>query len=139
MVHVVQGYGRVRRDDPNATRMPGWLVEGIADYIRWFLYEPQTKGAEITTRNLGRAKYDASYRITGNFLNWVTTKYDLNIVQKLNAAGRAGKYREDLWKEATGKTVQELGNEWKRLHEQRLEASEEKNPTPAEEEKAPPP
>jgi hypothetical protein len=120
MVHVVQSYGRVRRDNPEATRMPGWLVEGIPDYIRWFLYEPQTKGAEITTNNFARAKYDASYRITGNFLNWVTGKYDTNIVQKLNAAARASKYREELWKEYTGRTVQELGEEWKNFHQQRL-------------------
>jgi len=120
MVHVVQNYRRVPRDDPDATRMPGWLVEGIPDYIRWFLYEPQTKGAEITARNIGRAKYDASYRITGNFLNWVTHKYDTNIVLKLNTAARAGKYREELWKEYTGKTVQDLGTEWKTFHEQRL-------------------
>jgi len=139
LVHVVQSYGGGRRNDPNGTRMPGWLVEGIPDYIRWFLFEPQTKGAEITARNLARAKYDASYRITANFLNWVTTKHDSNIVQKLNGAGRAGKYREELWKEATGKTVQELGEEWKRLHEQRLAALEGKDPTPAEEKKAPPP
>jgi hypothetical protein len=129
MVHVVQSYGRVRRDDPNATRMPGWLVEGIPDYIRWFHYEPQTRGAEITARNLSRAKYDASYRISGNFLNWVATKYDTNIVVKLNAAGRAAKYREELWKEATGKTVQELGDEWKKFHEQRLAAAEEQKKT----------
>ena len=120
MVHVVQNYGGRRRDNPDATRMPGWLVEGIPDYIRWYLYEPQTKGAEITARNLARAKYDGSYRVTANFLNWVTTTYDANLVQKLNAAGRAGKYREELWKEATGKTVQELGDEWKHFHEQRL-------------------
>lgn len=136
MVHVVQSYGRTRRDDPNVTRMPGWLVEGIPDYIRWFLYEPQTKGAEITARNIGRAKYDASYRITGNFLNWVTTKYDTNIVLKLNTAARAGKYREELWKEYTGKTIQELGAEWKALHEQRL-ALPQKKDDPAEEPKKP--
>ncbi len=129
MVHVVQNYGRVRRDDPNATRMPGWLVEGIPDYIRWYLYEPQTKGAEITARNLSRAKYDGSYRISGNFLNWVATKYDTNIVVKLNAAGRAAKYREELWKEVTGKTVQELGDEWKKFHEQRLAAAAEQKKT----------
>jgi len=65
MVHVVQSYGRARRTNPQATRTPGWLVEGIPDYIRWFLYEPETKGAEITQRNLARAKYDASYRGEG--------------------------------------------------------------------------
>jgi hypothetical protein len=121
MVHVVQSYRR--GSDANAQRMPGWLVEGIPDYIRWFLYEPQTKGAEITERNLARASYDASYRITGNFLNWVTQQYDTNIVRKLNAAGRAGKYNADLWKEYTGKSLLELGGEWKKLHEQRLAAA----------------
>ena len=36
MVHVVQQYGRAR----GGNRNPGWLVEGLADYIRWLLYEP---------------------------------------------------------------------------------------------------
>ena len=121
LVHVVQAYGYGRRN-PNATRTPGWLVEGIPDYIRWFLYEPQTKGAEITRRNIERARYDASYRVTGNFLNWVTHSYDTNIVLKLNAAARQGKYSEDLWKASTGKTVQELGDEWKKGNELRLAA-----------------
>ena len=120
MVHIVQEYGRARRNNPDAARTPGWVVEGIADYIRWFLYEPESKGAEITQRNLSRARYDANYRITGNFLNWVVNKYDKALVQKLNAAARSGKYAEELWKDYTGKTVQELGEEWRKLHEVRL-------------------
>ena len=120
MVHLVQNYGAARRTNPSATRAPGWLVEGIADYIRWFLYEPETKGAEITERNLARAKYDASYRITGNFLNWVVQTYDQEIVRKLNAAAREGKYTEQLWKESTGKTLPDLGEEWKQANEARL-------------------
>ncbi|MCI0747554.1 MAG: DUF1080 domain-containing protein [Verrucomicrobia subdivision 3 bacterium] len=123
MVHVVQQYGRARRNSPNAARTPGWLVEGIADYIRWFLYEPESKGAEITARNLARAKHDASYRITGNFLNWVTQTYDNTIVARLNTAAREGKYAEDLWKDYTGKPLTELGEEWKRGHETRLAAA----------------
>jgi hypothetical protein len=122
MVHVVQSYGRARRTNPNATRTPGWLVEGIPDYIRWFLYEPQTKGAEITQRNLARARYDASYRVTGNFLNWVTQSYAKDLVQKLNVAAREGKYTEELWKEITGKSLQALGDEWKQANERRLAA-----------------
>ncbi|HXT42463.1 MAG TPA: basic secretory protein-like protein [Candidatus Angelobacter sp.] len=124
MVHVVQNYGRARRSNPNATRTPGWLVEGIADYIRWFLYEPETKGAEITERNLARTKYDASYRITGNFLNWVTQNHDHEIVRKLNAAAREGKYAEQLWKDWTGKTLQELGDDWKKTNEERISAAQ---------------
>lgn len=124
LVHIVQSYGGGRRNGPNGTRMPGWLVEGIPDYIRWFLYEPQTKGAEITARNLDRARHDASYRISANFLDWVATHHDPKLVLKLNAAGRAGAYREELWKDATGRTVEELGAEWRRFHEQRLRSPE---------------
>jgi hypothetical protein len=54
----------------------------------------------------------------------VTGKYDKEIVRKLNVAAREGKYREELWKEWTGKTVQELGDEWKKTHEERLAAKE---------------
>jgi hypothetical protein len=120
LVHVVQQYGLARRSDPNATRTPGWLVERIADYIRWFLYEPQTHGAEITEKNIARARYDSSYRISGNFLNWVTETYDRNIVRKLSAAARQGRYREDLWKEANGRILQELGEDWKRSLEKKI-------------------
>jgi hypothetical protein len=122
LVHVVQQYGRARRSDPNATRTPGWLVEGIADYIRWFLYEPETRGAEVTGRNIARARYDSSYRISGNFLNWVTETYDRDIVRKLNAAARRSRYNEELWKKATGRTLQELGDEWKQSLEKKIAA-----------------
>ena len=121
MVHVVQNYWRPRRDRTFAPT-PGWLTEGIPDYIRWFLFEPQSKGAEITKENLASAKYDGSYRVSGNFLDWVTRTYDKEIVRKLNAAAREGKYTEELWNELTGKTVKELGDEWKIFHEKRLSA-----------------
>ena len=64
-------------------------------------------------QNFSRVRYDQSYRQTANFLNWVTEKYDADIVAKLNAAARAGKYGDEIWKEKSGKTAQELGNEWK--------------------------
>lgn len=123
LVHVVQQYGNARRNNPDASPSPGWLVEGIADYVRWFLYEPQSHGADLVwmrpRKNL-RLRHDAGYRVTANFLNWVTEKYDKAIVQGLNAAMRQGKYREDLWKERTGRTLIELSTEWKRDVENRL-------------------
>ena len=70
-----------------------------------------------------RSKYDANYRITGNFLNWVTEKYAKDIVEKLNSAARAGNYNEDLWKNYTGRKVEELGAEWKEFHLNRLAAA----------------
>jgi hypothetical protein len=125
LVHVVQNYGIGRRTNPNPTRTPGWLVEGIADYIRWFLYEPETHGAEITSRNISQARYDGNYRISANFLNWATETYDKDIVQKLNAAAREASYNEDLWTKFTGHTVQELGDEWKASLEKKIAADAE--------------
>lgn len=120
MVHVVQQYGRARRTNANATRSPGWLVEGIADYLRWFKYEPQSRGAEISRRGLANASYDRSYRVTANFLNWASDKYDTNLVASLNAAAREGRYEEGLWEKRTGHKLQDLGDEWKKALEAKL-------------------
>jgi hypothetical protein len=90
---------------------PGWLVEGIADYYRFFKYEPGKLGIKL---NPERAKYDGSYRTTAAFLAFATEKYDPQIVRKLNAIMRGGKYKEDVWKEITGKTAEELGREWQK-------------------------
>jgi len=122
-VHVVQQYGNARRNSPIVTRSPGWLVEGIADYIHWFKYEPQSHGADLiwmrTRRNFS-PRYDGSYRVTANFLNWVTEKYDQDLVKQLNAAMRQGKYHEDLWKEHTGHSLHELADEGKAGLEEQL-------------------
>jgi hypothetical protein len=88
-------------------------VEGIADYVRWFLYEPESHGAEITGRRVARARYDASYRVSANFINWVSNTYDKELLKRLNTAAREGRYSEDLWKEWTGQALEELGAEWK--------------------------
>lgn len=113
LVHVIQQYGRAGRTNPEAKPTPGWLVEGIPDYIRWFLFEPQSRGAEISARNLDRARYDGSYRISANFLNYVVQNFDADLVRKLNAVLRAGTYTESLWKDFTGHTLEELGGKWK--------------------------
>jgi hypothetical protein len=111
-VHVVQQYGQ-----HGGNRTPGWLVEGIADYIRWFKFEPQSHGADIVwIRQRGKnfsPRYDGGYRDTANFLNWVSEKYDADIIRQLNAALREGKYDTGLWEKFTSKTIEELDAEWK--------------------------
>jgi hypothetical protein len=103
-VHVVQAY----RYGRGGNRNPGWLVEGIADYIRFFKYEPGKAGPVKADKH-----YDGSYRVTATFLNYVSEKYDKELVRKLNAAMRQGKYSEDHFKASTGKTLQELDDEWR--------------------------
>jgi hypothetical protein len=100
-VHVVQNY-RTRNN-------PGWLVEGIADYVRFFKYEP----GKLGRINPMRARYNGSYRVTAAFLAYVADKYDKELVRKLNQVMREGEYKEEAWKTLTGKTVQELDEEWR--------------------------
>jgi hypothetical protein len=106
LTHVVQAYGgRI----PRANRPPGWLVEGMADWVRWFNYEPVGKRPHP---NPNRATYHDSYRTTASFLDFVQNKYDKKLVMKLNAAARTGKYTVDLWKQYTGHTLDELNTQW---------------------------
>lgn len=107
LVHVVQQYGG-RRGEGN--RNPGWLVEGLADWIRWFNYEPEKLRPHP---NPEKAKYTDSYRTTGHFLDYVVRKYDKDLIRKLNEVMRQRKYSDELWKQWTGKTLEELGDEWK--------------------------
>lgn len=98
-VHCVQSY---------RTRGPGWLVEGIADYVRFFKYEPGKIG-----RIAKDPHYDGSYRTTAAFLNFAAEKYDKELVKKINKAMREGEYREEMWKALTKKTLKELDEEWR--------------------------
>jgi hypothetical protein len=128
MVHVVQQYGSGRRDDQPA---PGWLVEGIPDYIRFFKYEPQSHGADIVWLQ-GRKRidlnYDGMYRISANFLDYVVEHYDPDqkLIIKVNAACRQGSYTDDIWMELTGKTILELNDEWKTAVQKQLATQTEK-------------
>ena len=70
-----------------------------------------------------RLRYDAGYRVTANFLDWVIANYDPDLVKSLNAAMREGKYREDLWKERTDHSLHDLAAEWKHGVEEQLAPS----------------
>jgi hypothetical protein len=121
LVHVVQAYQGGDRRNVRRTRTPGWIVEGIPDYVRWFLYEPESRGAEINERKLAAARYDASYRVSANFLDWVAQQHGQEVLVKLNAAVREGRYESSLWKELTGSNEQELDTQWKAFHQKRLD------------------
>ena len=115
VVHVVQQY---HGGHGNGGRAPGWLTEGIPDYIRFFKYEPQSHGADnvwLQHRRSNNLKYDGMYRISANFLDYVIEHYDPNkvLLTKVNAACRQGKYSDALWQELTGKSLTDLNDEWK--------------------------
>jgi Peptidase of plants and bacteria len=96
LTHVVQAY------PPSKA---GWLVEGIADYVRFYKYEPQTKLGPLDTRT---ASYRDGYRTTARFLAWVERTHDRALVNKLNRALRRGEYRDALFRDYTGKSLDDL-------------------------------
>ena len=102
LTHLVQRYPR--------NRVPaGWLVEGIADYVRLGYFEPLIPRPRI---DFTKAKYTDAYKTTAGFLLWLEGKYGADLVPKLNAALRAGTYTDALFKEATGKEVAELWSDF---------------------------
>jgi hypothetical protein len=101
LCHVVQAYGR--------SRTPGWVTEGIADYVRWFVWEPANRRPRV---NPDRAKYTDSYQTTAAFFNWIVQTKDKTFINRLNAACRKNEYKEELFKDFAGKPVAELWAEF---------------------------
>ncbi len=102
-MHIVQGYPSY-----GDQQVPGWLVEGIADYARdhygmgnaaagWAL--PQKVGAGQTV--------ESGYRVTGAFLKWAEGGHP-GLVLALDKALRAGQYTPTLWQTHTGKALPAL-------------------------------
>lgn len=101
LVHVIQSYPSGR---------PGWLTEGIADYLRWAIYEG--KPQEWFRRPNEQRGYRQSYRVAAGFLLWLETEPAPGIVTKLNTAMMRGEYSPEMFKEATGKSLDELWMEY---------------------------
>jgi hypothetical protein len=92
LVHVLQRYPRNRANT-------GWLTEGIADYIRWWRYEPEGPRPRITENS----KMTDGYRVTAYFLAWAGKKYDLRLVPALDAALRKGEDPMPVFEKHFGK------------------------------------
>lgn len=97
LVHIVQGY---------RSPVPGWVTEGVADYVRFFVYEKN--GHETCRVRPEKARYTDSYRTTAAFFNWITQTYDQRFVEKLNICCRSGKYSDEFFQKTTEKTLDEL-------------------------------
>ena len=98
--HVIQAY---------STYNPVWLVEGIADYIRWVRFEPEHFTYQI---NPQKSTYHDSYGTTAAFLGWCELHYDSGLVTKLSHAVRFGTYDKALFKAYCGKDVDTLWTEF---------------------------
>ena len=100
MAHVLQAFSAYN---------PVWLVEGVADYIRWIKFEPQNYRARINPKT---ATYHDAYRTTATFLGWCELHYDSRLVTKLNQDVRFGTYTNAKFKQYCSKDVDTLWTEF---------------------------
>jgi hypothetical protein len=100
VMHIVQAY-------PNDSA-PGWLTEGIADYARYvFGVNNQAGNWKLPDYKAGQS-YTNSYRIMARFLVWLDQHGYPKLVNQLDAAARTRTYTPEIWKQKTGKTLDEL-------------------------------
>jgi hypothetical protein len=104
VMHIVQNYG--------GNHVPGWLTEGIADYVRNKYGINNTKSGWKLTEFKPTQNYTNAYRITARFLVWAEEKKNPKLVVTLDAAMREGKYTPDMWQQLTGKSVDDLWKEY---------------------------
>ena len=91
MVHVIQGY----------RNGPGWLVEGIADYVRYYIYEPNRQPGKPGPGN----NYTDGYGVTAYFLNYIVTRVRSDMIYWSNKDMREGTYADSIWPRLTGKDL----------------------------------
>ena len=101
LCHVVQDY--------NGARVPSWVTEGIADYVRWFKYEPKDHRPRV---NPDRANYTDSYQTTAAFFDWIVRKKYRLFVKRLNAAARDNEYSDDLFRKYAHQPLDKLWEEY---------------------------
>ena len=98
--HVVQAY--------SAAGLPGWAVEGLADYARLRFGQYDGRACWTVQRYQAGQNYTDAYGVTARFLLWLEDHVKPGITVSLNTAMRGGTYSAAFWTNQTGKTVDAL-------------------------------
>jgi Peptidase of plants and bacteria len=101
LTHAIQEYNLQK------TQHAGWLAEGIADYVRYFEFEPEKPLAPSPNKT-----YRDGYRTAAAFLNWVARTYDARLIEKLHAHLQADTYTDNVFMELTGRPLDRLWTEF---------------------------
>ncbi|MFD2743757.1 basic secretory protein-like protein [Sphingobacterium populi] len=100
VMHIVQAYP--------ARSGPGWLVEGIADYVRYKYGVNNEAGNWSLPALKDDHHYKSSYRISARFLDWIENNKKKGTVKKLDAAMREKTYTPEIWTNLTGMELDAL-------------------------------
>ena len=104
-MHVVQAY---KQWDP------AWLREGLADYAR-YKFGVDNPGAGWTMPDYSpEQNYTDAYRVTARFLVWLEKHGKPGLAVAMDRVLREGNYTPETWKQVTGKSVDELWQDYGR-------------------------
>jgi hypothetical protein len=97
--------------------LPGWIVEGTADFVR-DLYGLDSKDIwSIPTRYANSTgDYLSGYGNAAAFFKWIDALYrqnELPVAAAISRATLAAPYNDDLWVDLTGKSLEALWHEYK--------------------------
>ncbi len=100
-MHIIQAY--------SFGNVPGWLTEGIADFVR-NEYGLSNLGWSLQQYRYGQ-HYSNGYGVAASFLQWIDANYaggGSSRVDQLNQLLRNGQYTNDIWAQWTGYDVDHL-------------------------------
>ncbi|MDQ8004777.1 MAG: basic secretory protein-like protein [Pedobacter sp.] len=119
-MHVVQGYGYGSG--------PVWLTEGIADYVR-YKYGVDNVGSKWSLPAFKDThSYKNSYRITARFFVWLEQNVKSGLIATLDQQLRVHQYSEQSWVNLTGKTLDQLWDDYaKNPNQIQLQYSDKKS------------
>lgn len=100
VMHIIQNY------PDNAG--PGWITEGIADYVRYTVGVSNASGGWQLPDFAPNHHYTNSYRIAARFFVWLEKNVKTGIVKTIDSAMRSKMFTENIWQQETGKTLEEL-------------------------------
>jgi len=106
VMHLVQAY-------PGGAG-PGWITEGIADYVRYTLGVANEEANWRLPDFEEKQSYENAYRITARFFYWIEKKVKKGTIKKLDAAMRNKQYSASFWQKHTGRNIDELWADYAR-------------------------
>ena len=98
LTHSVQGY---------RGGVPGWFVEGMADYTRLAFGPKEQPDWALPRRLTDKQSYKNSYRVTGRFFQWLEAKHP-GVLDKMHRKAQDREFDLADFQMLTGSTIDEL-------------------------------
>ncbi|MBQ9551139.1 MAG: hypothetical protein IJU96_00080 [Clostridia bacterium] len=111
---LIEGIAMAVMQHSESDKKPAWLINALKVYIRdeFALYKADSS-LSLPKRYNGKS-YESNSSSAAAFLKWVRDTQHVDIAERLNRQLRTiDGYQDIIWREATGKTLNQLWDEYK--------------------------